>query len=184
MIARINARKRSAYSAGGTGLILCYTAQRQNPRAQTTRKKKAENTYPVCRHALPQMLDPLHHSVRRQYIDDTEVIHRMERLVLLVRRADPALILVKEKVLPVARVHLGQDSITDALQIRVRVLMHRATHDVRLLHCGSPGPPPVQVPLCVRLRGDVDVGRREDSEGVAPDVVAVSASHVVDPDEE
>jgi hypothetical protein len=24
MIARINARKRSAYSAGGTGLILCY----------------------------------------------------------------------------------------------------------------------------------------------------------------
>lgn len=31
MIARIKARKRSAYSGGGTGLILCYTRTRAYP---------------------------------------------------------------------------------------------------------------------------------------------------------
>jgi hypothetical protein len=37
MIARINARKRSAYSAGGTGLILCY---KEIQLVHTTRGKK------------------------------------------------------------------------------------------------------------------------------------------------
>ena len=98
-------------------------------------------TYPVRRHTLPQMFDLLHDAVRRQDVDDTEIIHRAERQVLLVRRAKAAFVLVKEEMLPVARVLLGQNAIVDAFQVRVRVAVHGAPHDVWLLRCGRRGCP-------------------------------------------
>jgi len=133
------------------------------------------------------MLDSLHDAVRRQYVDDADVVHRAERLILLVRRAEPALVLVKQEVLPVAGVLLGQDTVIDASQVRVRVPVYGAPHDVGLFHLDGGGggggsrAPAVQLPVCVRLRRHVDVGRRKDAQRVAPDIVAVSALHVVYP---
>ena len=137
------------------------------------------------------MLDFLHKAVRRQDVDHAEVVHRIERLVLLVRRAEPSFVLGEEEVLSVAGVLFGQDPITGALQVRVGVLarvVHRAAHDVRVLrregrHRASAVRIPV-VPVRVRLRRYVDIGGRKDAEGVASDVVAVPALHVVYADEE
>jgi hypothetical protein len=109
MIARINAMKRSAYSAGGTGLILCYIQKRKATFNPCTRQEREERNemYPICRHALPQMLDSLHDAIRRQYIDDAKVIHRIEeRLVLFISRTEPALVLEKKELLSIARVFL------------------------------------------------------------------------------
>lgn len=75
MIARINAKNRSPYSAGGTGLILCCLPTKKNkskPAHQCGRR-----TYPVSRHALPYMLDFLHEAVWRQDVNHTEVVHRV-----------------------------------------------------------------------------------------------------------
>ena len=140
-------------------------------------------TYPVRRHALPQMFDPLHDAVRRQDVDDAEIIHRMERQVLLVRRAKATLVLVKEEVLPVARVLLGENSVIDAFQVRVRVPVHGAPHDVWLLRCGGGrrcrAAPMMQTAVRVRLWRHVDFGWRKDPERVAPEVVSVPTLHVV-----
>jgi hypothetical protein len=53
------------------------------------------------------MLDSLHDAIRRQDVDDAKVIHRVQRLVLFVRRTEPTLVLGKKEMLPVARVLLG-----------------------------------------------------------------------------
>ena len=56
------------------------------------------------------MLDLLERIVRRQDIDDAQIVDRVEVLVRLVRRADPALVLVEQEVLPLpAGVLLGED---------------------------------------------------------------------------
>jgi hypothetical protein len=52
------------------------------------------------------MLNSLHDAVRRQYVDDAKVVHRVERFVLFVRRTKPALVLEEKEMLPVARVLL------------------------------------------------------------------------------
>ena len=102
-------------------------------------RKGGDETYPVRRHALPQVFDPLHDAVRRQDVDDAEIVHRVEREVLLVRGAKAAFVLVEEEMLPVAGVLLGQNSIVDAFQVRVRVPVHGPPHDVGLLRCRCRG---------------------------------------------
>ena len=128
------------------------------------------------------MFDPLHDAVRRQDVDDTEIIHRVERQVLLVRRAKAAFVLVKEEVLTVARVLLGQNAFADAFDVRVRVPVHGAPHDVGLLRGGRRRrccAAPMQTAVRVRLWRHVDFGWRKDPERVAPDVVSVPTLHVV-----
>ena len=56
----------------------------------------------VRAHALPQVLHPLARVVRREDVDNAHVVNRAERRVRLVRRAQPALVLVEEVVLPLA----------------------------------------------------------------------------------
>jgi hypothetical protein len=53
------------------------------------------------------MLNSLHEAIRRQYIDDAKVIHRIEeRLVLFISRTEPTLVLGKKELLSIARVFL------------------------------------------------------------------------------
>jgi hypothetical protein len=114
--------------------------QRQNLRAQTkARTRTLSANIPFHRRStLFTTPDGVNN------VDDAKVVHHMERLVPLVCRPDPILILVKEKMLLVACVHLRQDSISDTLQIRIHILVHcPTTHHVQLLHSGRRSPPPV-----------------------------------------
>ena len=55
------------------------------------------------------MLRPLHDRIRREDIDNAEIVYRVHRLVRIVRRAQPAVVLVEQEVLPLARVFVGED---------------------------------------------------------------------------
>ena len=55
------------------------------------------------------MLHALQDRVRREDVDDAEVVYRVEWRVRVVRRAQPAVVLVEQEVLPLARVFVGED---------------------------------------------------------------------------
>ena len=56
------------------------------------------------------MLHALQDGVRREDVDDPEVVYRVERRVRVVRRAQPAVVLVEQEVRALARrVFVGED---------------------------------------------------------------------------
>ena len=73
------------------------------------------------------MLALLEKIVRREDVDDAEVIDRVHVLVRLVRRAQAALILVEDEVLPLAGIFLGKRDCRRAKALRIR-LAHDTTH--------------------------------------------------------
>ena len=72
------------------------------------------------------MLDLLERIVRRQDIDDAQIVDRVEVFVRLVRRAQAALILVEDEVLPLAGVFFRE--VQRGPELLWICLAHDATH--------------------------------------------------------
>ena len=72
------------------------------------RHQHDSDTYSIGAHALPHVLHALDRVVLRQDVDDAQIIYSLEPRVRLVRRAQPTIVLIKQEVLPVACVFLGE----------------------------------------------------------------------------
>ena len=96
MIAFINEKNRSAYSVGGTGLILCCKWRK--------RKKHREEhkaTHDIVLHPFPVMLELLNKCIRGQNINDAQIVDRpSHRLIVVVCRPETTLVLVEQALLP------------------------------------------------------------------------------------
>src|SRR5882762_7818595 len=68
-----------------TDLVL-YTKHATKVRTPE-RQDSERRTYPISRHALPYMLKLLYKAVRRQDVDDAEVVHWVAGLIQFTRRA-------------------------------------------------------------------------------------------------
>lgn len=85
-------------------------------------------TYPVRGEALPKVLDLLLGVVGGEDVDDAEVVDQIHVVVLLVGRAEAALVLVEEEVLALdGRVLFREAQRRAAETLGVR-LAHDATH--------------------------------------------------------
>lgn len=91
----------------------------------STRKMKL--AYPISRHPLPEMLELLDERIRRQDIDDAQIIDRIHRIIRLIGRSKTTFILVEDERLPITRILLWQCNRLCPEFLRVR-FSHSSSH--------------------------------------------------------
>lgn len=79
--------------------------------SQKKKRKEGEGkkkTHSICLQPLPKVLHLLEEGIRRQNIDDAEIINRVHGAIPLVRRAYPAFVLVEDEMPSVGGVFVGE----------------------------------------------------------------------------